>query len=322
MSPSGTAASRFLLSVFIRYNLPTRLGVQRAADVKDKIGPERRRVCARRGQDQELVRRAAGLTMPRPREIDASDAKNARRSMRALGDAGLVEEMRLGDEKAFGEFIVRFDDLLDRHARRLGYVGAERKTLVAETLDDSALALIAPGRRTPRSLPAYLVTALRNRVRNERRSGARARVREGRADHDLECYDDLPLSCSEGSLRASAGGSWEPPAPSPAVASLAAALVSELTDEERELLTWLSHHVPYREIAAWLDVGYAAVGKRVERLRGRMRARAAAHLASVSTSERVALESLLARGAVPTRLGAPTAALAPIRPVPREGASR
>ena len=260
--------------------------------------------------------------MPRPREIDASDAKNARRSMRALSDAALVEEMRCGDETAFREFIVRFEDQLDRHARRLGYVGAERKTLVAETLDDSALGLIARGRRTPRSLPAYLVTALRNRVRNERRSSARSRVREGRADRDLERDNDLPLACSEGSLRASAGPSWEPPAPSPAVAALAAALVSELTDEERELLAWLSHHVPYREIAAWLGVGYAAVGKRVERLRGRMRARAADHLASVSTSERVALESLLARGAVPTRLDAPMAAFAPIRPVPREGASR
>jgi DNA-directed RNA polymerase specialized sigma24 family protein len=260
--------------------------------------------------------------MPRPREIDASDANNRRRSMRALGDAALVEEMRCGNETAFREFIVRFEDQLDRHARRLGYVGTERTTLVAETLDDAALAVIAPGRRTPRSLPAYLVTALRNRARNEWRSGVRALVREGRADRDPERDNDLPLACSEGSLRASVGPSWEPPAPSPAVASLAAALVSDLSDEDRELLTWLSHHVPYREIAAWLGVGYAAVGKRVERLRGRMRARAAAHLAIVSTSERVALESLLTRGAVPTRLDAPMAALAPVRPVPREGASR
>jgi DNA-directed RNA polymerase specialized sigma24 family protein len=260
--------------------------------------------------------------MSRSREIDAADARNARHSMRALDDAALIAEMRCGDETAFREFIVRFEDQLDRHARRLGYVGAERRMIVAETLDDTALALIASGQPIPRSLPAYLVTALRNRARNERRMGARARVREGRVDRDPDRDEDLPLACSEGSLRASAGPSWESPAPSPVVAGLAAALVSDLTDDEHELLAWVSHHVPYREIAAWLGVGYAAVGKRVERLRGRMRARAAAYLAVVSTSERAALESLLLRGAVPGRLDAPSAGFASARKVPREGASR
>jgi len=239
-----------------------------------------------------------------------------------LGDAALVEEMGCGAEAAFREFIIRFEDQLDRHARRLGYAGVERRTIVAETLDDAALALIVPGRPTPRSLPAYLVTALRNRVRNERRSDARSRVREGRADRDPGRDYDVPVACSEGSLRASAGPSWEPPAPSPAVTGLAAALVSELTGGELDLLVWVSHHVPYREIAAWLGVGYAAIGKRVERLRGRMRARAASYLATVSANERAALESLLARGAVPGRLEPPRNALPAIRPVSREGASR
>jgi DNA-directed RNA polymerase specialized sigma24 family protein len=256
----------------------------------------------------------------RQMQIDVSSPSGARYSTRALGDAALVEEMRSGDEAAFREFIVRFEDQLNRHARQLDYVGAERRTIVAETLDDAAIALIVPGRPTPRSLSAYLVTALRNRVRNERRSGARARVREGRADRDPD--DDVTLACSESTLRASAGPSWEPPAPSPAVAGLAAVLVSELTDDERQLLAWVSHHVPYREIATWLGVGYAAIGKRVERLRGRMRARGAAYLATVSANERTALESLLARGAVPGHLDPPPAALATVRPLPREGASR
>lgn len=238
--------------------------------------------------------------------------------MRALGDAALVEEMRRGNEMAFREFIVRFEEQLGRHARRLGYVDAERRTIVAETLDDAALTLIAPGRPTPRSLPTYLVTALRNRVRNERRSGARARVREGLADRG----DQRPLACSEGSLQASAGPSWEPPTPSPAVAGLCAALVGAMTDDELRLLSWVSHHIAYREIAAWIGIGYAAVGKRVERLRARMSARATAYLATVSTSERAALESLLARGAVSNRLDAATAAFAALRIVPREGASR
>lgn len=260
--------------------------------------------------------------MPRHGDIDASRVRLARHSMRALSDAALVAEMRSGDEVAFREFIVRFEGQLDQHARRLGFTCAERQTIVAETLDDAALALIAPGRRIPRSLPAYLVTSLRNRVRNDRRSGARMRVREERVDGSSAYGDDKPLACSEGTLRASAGMSWESPPPS-AMADFALALVNELSDDELQLLVWVSHHVPYRDIAAWFGIGYAAVGKRVERLRGRMRTRASVLLATLGVRERAAIESLIARGAVPGRLESPPphVARSPVHPAPRKGAS-
>jgi DNA-directed RNA polymerase specialized sigma24 family protein len=257
-------------------------------------------------------------------EIDASRVRLVRHSMRALADAALVVEMRSGDEMAFREFILRFEGQLDQHARRLGFAAAERRTIVAETLDDAALALIAPGRRIPRSLPAYLVTSLRNRIRNDRRSGARMHVREARVDGNSTYGDDKPLACSEGTLRASAGMSWEAqPAPS-AAADFALALVNELSDDELQLLVWVSHHVPYRDIAAWFGIGYAAVGKRVERLRGRMRARDAVILATLGARERAAIESLIARGAIPGRLEPLPSQVArsPVHPVPREGASR
>jgi hypothetical protein len=118
--------------------------------------------------------------------------------------------------------------------------------------------------------------------------------------------------------------SWESqPAPS-AAADFALALVNELSDDELQLLVWVSHHVPYRDIAAWFGIGYAAVGKRVERLRGRMRARAAVILATLGVRERAAIESLIARGAIPGRLEPLPAQVArsPVHPVPREGASR
>lgn len=229
---------------------------------------------------------------------------------RALGDAALVDAMRRGDASALREFLLRFEPLLEHHAHRLGASGIERDDLVGETLEDAALALVAPNATTPRSLPAYLVAALRNRLLNARR-GARgaavARVREPSAREAMPSDEGL---CSESSLRASAGPGWEPPRPSRPVAALASALFDDLSEDERVLLVWVSHHVPYREIAQWLGVGYAAVGKRVERLRARLRARADVHLASLNDADRAAVEALF------TRAGSPTSRFS-IHPPPR-----
>lgn len=213
---------------------------------------------------------------------------------RALGDAALIEAMRHGDPSALREFLLRYEPLLEHHAHRLGISGGERDDLVGDTLEDAALSLIVPNTSMPRSLPAYLVTSLRNRIYNNRRAtAAPRRVREAALGGRPSADDAL---CSESSQRASAGPAWEPPRPSRAVASLAAALLDDLTDDDRLLLVWVSHHVPYREIASWLGIGYAAVGKRVERLRARLRARADVHLAASSDAERHVLETLFTRG--------------------------
>ena len=222
-------------------------------------------------------------------ERDDSPATSAR----ALGDSALIDAMRRGETGALREFLLRFEPLLEHHAHRLGVSGGERDDLVGETLEDAALALVLPNALTPRSLPAYLVTSLRNRLLNARRSaGPVRRVREASLRDGPTADDAL---CSEASRRASAGPAWEPPRPSRAVASLAGVLLAELNDDEGLLLVWVSHHVPYREIAAWLGIGYAAVGKRVERLRARLRARADIHIASSSDAERRVLETLFTR---------------------------
>jgi RNA polymerase sigma factor (sigma-70 family) len=228
---------------------------------------------------------------------------------RALGDTALVDAMRRGETGALREFLLRFEPLLEHHAHRLGASGGERDDLVGETLEDAALALVVPNATTPRSLPAWLVTSLRNRLFNARRSASGVRrVRETALREGPTADDAL---CSESSQRDSAGPGWEPPRPSRAVAALATVLLAELTDEERLLLVWVSHHVPYREIAAWLGIGYAAVGKRVERLRARLRAKADVHLASSSDAERRVLETLFTRaGALAVRM--PSSA--PVRP--------
>jgi len=220
---------------------------------------------------------------------------------RALGDAALVEAMRQGDPSALREFLLRFEPLLEHHAHRLGASGGERDDLVGDTLEDAALALVVPNAATPRSVPAYLVTSLRNRIFNSRRAATGPRrVRES-ALGDRPSADDA--LCSESSQRASAGPGWEPPRPSRAVASLATVLLDDLPDDDRLLLVWVSHHVPYREIAAWLGIGYAAVGKRVERLRTRLRARADLHLAASTDADRRVLETLFTRaGPLATRM--------------------
>ena len=242
--------------------------------------------------------------MSRPQEARADRPAHA---ARALGDAALVEAMRHGDTAALREFLLRFEPLLEHHAHRLGASGGERDDLVGETLEDAALVLVMPNATTPRSLPAYLVTSLRNRILNSRRAGRTARrVREATLA-DRPTGDDA--LCSESSQRASAGPSWEPPRPSRAVASLATALLADLGEDERMLLVWVSHHVPYREIAEWLGIGYAAVGKRVERLRARLRARAELHLAASSDTERRVLETLFTRaGPLAARMPPPALA--------------
>ena len=258
------------------------------------------------------------------RETDRPVSREGRATLRAMSDVALVVAMRNGEEAAFREFILRFEVQLEQHARRLGLSADERRVLVADTIDDAAIYLIAPGRAAPRSLRGYLVTALRNRHRNDNRTSARSRVREERVPPAGADGTDGTLGSSEEALRTSGGPGWSPPHLSPAVAALAAALTRGLDDDELLLLGWVSHHIPYREIATWLDVGYATVGKRVERLRARLRARAVEHLAGVPPTERVQLDALLARGAAPDRLEPPplAAARAAVRPIHREGASR
>lgn len=96
----------------------------------------------------------------------------------------------------------------------------------------------------------------------------------------------LTLLVSEGSQRAAAGAWGDEPATRGALARLSEALVAVLTAEELQLMVWTSNFIPYREIGSWLNVGYAAVGKRIERLRTRLRACTAAYAATLSEGER------------------------------------
>jgi DNA-directed RNA polymerase specialized sigma24 family protein len=100
-------------------------------------------------------------------------------------DDTLVALMQQGDERAYTEFVRRWQPLLTDAARRLGFSPDDADDLVADVLVEVATALGA-GRDAPRSMASYLVTALRNRARNHWRNEERRRAREAAVREELE----------------------------------------------------------------------------------------------------------------------------------------
>jgi predicted RNA polymerase sigma factor len=79
------------------------------------------------------------------------------------------------------------------------------------------------------------------------------------------------------------------------LARLARELDGSLTADERLMLVWVSHHVPQREIAAWMNLSYAAATQRIWRLRERLRDRAVAFAAGLPPDERAVAERFFQR---------------------------
>jgi RNA polymerase sigma factor (sigma-70 family) len=205
--------------------------------------------------------------------------------------------MRRDDEEAFVEFVTRFHALLLRHARLARVPVEDQEAVVVEVLGDMAERLTSQSVRIPRSMAGYLVTSLRNRLLNERRSEARRRQLGEAALSEIETHRERAMVdlCSEASLRASRGAAWEPFPTRPALARLAAALDRELSDDERRLVSWLGQHVTQRQIAAWLGISLAATAKRVLRLRTRLRDAADAYIAELDPAEQRELHDFFRR---------------------------
>lgn len=250
-------------------------------------------------------------------------------------DAQLVAGMRAGREAAYAEFVRRWQPLLSDAARRLGLAPDDGDDLVADVLVEAATAF-GSGRAAPRAMGAYLTTALRNRARNHWRDEARRRAREAaayaaatgdagalevagvaEATADGHGADGAPSAdgvrrmtghaAGYAGSRAAAARVREPAAPAvpddsplapPPLARLAEALTRGLSRDERLLLVWSGHHVPHRTIAEWLGSTPGAVGKRLERLRARLRRAALAHLEDVPAAERALLVRFLRRADV------------------------
>jgi len=212
-----------------------------------------------------------------------------RRRFRALGDAGLVVEMRALDPLAWNEFDQRFRGGLDAYARRFGVDVAERDDLVTETLMNVATRLIALHEPPIANIRGYLVTTLRHRVLALRRAAARRHKRNGLlVTSDGEGV--VLALCSEQAVRDSSGvhvaGEYEAGEEQRVVELLMRAILRQLTGEERALLSWTAEGVPHRLIAEWLEIRYDAAAKRVARLMARLRRLAWAEALRLSERDR------------------------------------
>ncbi|HEX6629827.1 MAG TPA: hypothetical protein VF048_02000 [Gemmatimonadaceae bacterium] len=231
-------------------------------------------------------------------------------------DAALVAALRREERAALVELYTRFTPLLARCAQAWGAASADRDELVTDVLSDVALTLMRHTTPVPRSLAAYLVTALRHRLGATGRAATRRAAlerAEGDAPDDGE-HDAVHALCSEHSRRAAAPTRPDTDGPRVALARLAAYLDGLLDDDERLLLAWLAHHVPLRVAAGWLELPYDTVAKRAQRLRARLRAAAERHLATLPPAERREVQRVLHRGAA--------AAPAPATAIPTKESER
>lgn len=203
-------------------------------------------------------------------------------------DADLLIALRRCDARAYDAFTRRFAAVLFDQARRLGVDAAERETIVTEFLDDIIIRLAT--REAPRALGHFVVTSFRNRVVDTRRA---ARRRDARS----ESADALHGSCSAYTLRAAEPASSVDETKSDA-RELIERVLAECTDDERKLLLWSAHHVPLRDVAAWLGISHTAARQRIVRLRARLIRGTARHLAALPSAERARVSELLRRAGV------------------------
>ena len=252
----------------------------------------------------------------RERTDDAKGTRLAERMRwRATNDAALVAAMRKGNYEALREFYARFEPLLARFAARAGVSTDAWEEDAHDVLGDVVLALLEnhrPGRarNEVRDIHAYIQRAFRNRLLSAARATARREQRDASAvSSAAETGERMVLStCSESSVRASAADRDDaahddeerdasPAHLSPAIARLAHVIDAELSASERQMLTWVSHDVPMREIASWLEISYAAAKVRLSRTRSRMRQRALRHVNECAGDERAELLDFFRRSA-------------------------
>lgn len=247
----------------------------------------------------------------RERTDDARGTRLAERMRwRATNDAALVAAMRKGSYEALREFYARFEPLLARFAARAGVRTDAWEEDAHDVLCDVVLALLenrrsGRARESVRDIHAYIQRAFRNRMLSAARTSTRREQRDASAvSSGPETGERMVLStCSESSVRASAAAYGDDESDdtsehlSPAIARLAHVIDAELSASERQMLTWVSHDVPMREIAQWLEISYAAAKVRLSRTRSRMRQRALRHVNECEGDERAELLDFFRRSA-------------------------
>jgi RNA polymerase sigma factor (sigma-70 family) len=237
-------------------------------------------------------------------------------------DQELLAAVQRGDPGAFSRFIERYHRLLLDYARRAGVPSADRDELVGELLDDVALQLMTRGVTLPENPRQYLLSALRHRLLNSKRARERRErivseaVRDGYGADDATGSAHAAAGCSEASIRASRGPSWEQVRLPPVLERLSAKLDESLRADERQLLVAVAENIPQREIAQWLGVSYVVARKRLERLRARLTDVAMRYTNSLEPDDARELQRFFRR--CRARIGASLLSQGPDDPLTRE----
>jgi RNA polymerase sigma factor (sigma-70 family) len=185
-------------------------------------------------------------------------------------DHDVLQRMRRDDAVAIREFYHRFTPVLWKIARQARVQPALIEDVVTDCLTDSALHLMQATVAQPANLTGYLVAALRHRLANERRAVDRRTAVGSAIVWSGDGERVVREVCSEASIRASAGPGAEPPPLSPVIERLSRVINAGLTDDERQVLRWVSAGIPQRVIADWLGITHNAARVRVLRLRERL----------------------------------------------------
>jgi RNA polymerase sigma factor (sigma-70 family) len=191
-------------------------------------------------------------------------------SAESWSDQELLQRMRHDEALAIREFYRRFGPALYKLARQAHVQPALRDDAVTDCLSDAAIHLMQPTVAFPANLTGYLVAMFRHRLANDRRSTKR-RTATGTAAASLGDGERVVREVvSEASIRASAGPAAEAPPLSPVLERLSRIIDAGITDEERQILRWVSASIPQRLIAEWLGITHNAARVRVLRLRERL----------------------------------------------------
>ena len=191
-------------------------------------------------------------------------------SAESWGDLELIERMRHDEALAIREFYRRFAPALWKIARQAHVQPALRDDVVLDCLADAAMHLMQPGVANPANLTGYLIATFRHRLANDRRASKRRAAASSAAAWQSDGEAVVREVCSEASIRASAGPAAEAPPLSPVLERLSRVIDSGITEEERQILRWVSASIPQRLIAEWLGITHNAARVRVLRLRERL----------------------------------------------------
>jgi RNA polymerase sigma factor (sigma-70 family) len=191
-------------------------------------------------------------------------------SAESWGDQELLSRMRHDEALAIREFYHRFAPVLWKFARQAHVQPALRDAVVTDCLSDAAIHLMQPNGPNPANLTGYLVAMFRHRLANDRRASKRRLTYGAAAAWTGDGERVVREVCSEASIRASAGPAAESPPLSPVLERLSRVIDAGITDEERQILRWVSASIPQRLIAEWLGITHNAARVRVLRLRERL----------------------------------------------------